>query len=59
MSEKPFSPLRQRMLEEMSVRRFHPIRNASTSVPSRGLPPSWMEPGTLQLQKSCGRSNCT
>jgi hypothetical protein len=36
MSERPISPLRHRMLEDRSVRRFTPIRNASTSEQSRG-----------------------
>jgi hypothetical protein len=37
MSEKPISPLGQRMLEDMDMRRFTPDTNASTCGPSRGL----------------------
>jgi len=35
MSQKPISPLRQRMLEDMSLRGFGPIRNETTYALSR------------------------
>ena len=58
MSEKPISPLRQRMLDDMSLRRFTPTRNATTSELSRSSQPSWAGPPTLRRPKSCVRSSC-
>ena len=59
MSEKPISPLRQRMLEDMNVRRFSdPIRNASISgrQEARGLP----RPLSRHRDggRRCARSSC-
>jgi hypothetical protein len=39
MSEKPISPLRQRMLEDMSRVGSHPTRNVTTSALSRSWRP--------------------
>ena len=46
MSEKPISPLRQRMLEDMNVRRFTPDGQRDYVRASRGLLPSWVGPRT-------------
>ncbi len=35
MSEKPISPLRQRMLEDMTVRKLGAATKRATSAPSR------------------------
>jgi hypothetical protein len=35
MGEKPISPLRQRMLEDMNVRRFSPAFTLADSLASR------------------------
>ena len=40
MSEKPISPLRQRMLEDMSVRRFAPDTQRESTVPNC-IPRPW------------------
>ena len=37
MSEKPISPLRQRMLEDMNMRRFVPDRGCQKECVSRFL----------------------
>lgn len=58
MSEKPISPLRQRMLDDMNMRRFVPdtqreyIRAVKRLRFSSALPP------TVRRRKSCARSSC-
>ena len=59
MSQKPISPLRQRMFEDMSLRGLRPIRNVTTSALSRSWRPIWAGPPTPRLRKTCARSNCT
>ena len=59
MSKKPISPLRQRMLEDMSLRGFTPdtqrdyIRAVKKLAAFLGRSPDTATPGT------CARSNCT
>ncbi|MGY3512849.1 hypothetical protein ACVIQY_005824 [Bradyrhizobium sp. USDA 3051] len=56
MSEKPISPLRQRRLDDMNMRRFVPDtqREYIRAVKrlSSALPP------TVRRRKSCARSSC-
>ena len=56
MSEKPISPLRQRMLDDMSVRRFTADTQREYIRAVKRL--SWGGPRTLRLPKTCARSNC-
>jgi hypothetical protein len=59
MSEKPIRPVRQRMLDDMNVRRFTPdtqrdyIRAVKTLAAFLGRSP------TPPLPKTCVRSSCT
>ena len=57
MSEKPISPLRQRMLEDMSVRGLTPDRNVTTSALSRSWRPFWAGLPTPRLPKTCALSS--
>jgi len=50
MSEKPISPLRQRMLDDMNMRRFTLDTNATTFVLSRRLQPFWPSPDTATAE---------
>jgi hypothetical protein len=59
MSEKPISPLRQRMLEDMSLRGFTPDTQRDYIPLSRSWRPFWAGPPTPRLRKTCVRSNCT
>ena len=58
MSEKPISPLRQRMLDDMNMRRFVPdtqreyIRAVKKLASFLGRSPNSAPP------KSCARSSC-
>ena len=55
MSEKPISPLRQRMIEDMTVRSFTTTRNATTSAPSRTSQPSSAARPTRRRPRICAR----
>ena len=58
MSEKPITPLRQRMIEDMSVRRFTPATQRQYIRAVKRLAASSADPPTPRPQKSCGRSSC-
>jgi hypothetical protein len=58
MSEKPISPLRRRMLEDMSMRRFVPDTQREYIRAVKSLRASWAVRPTVRLPKSCARSSC-
>jgi hypothetical protein len=60
MSEKPISPLRQRMLEDMSLRGFTPdTQRDYIRAVKRTWRPFWAGLPTPRLPKTYARSNCT
>ena len=60
MSEKPISPLRQRMLEDMSLRGFTPDTQRDYIRAVKKLAAFfWAGPPTRRLPKICARSSCT
>ena len=59
MSEKPISPLRQRMLEDMSLRGFTPDTQGDYIRAVKKLAAFWAGPPTPRQRKTCARSNCT
>ena len=58
MSEKPISPLRRRMIEDMTMRRFAPRRNTTISVQSRSSLPFSAARPIRRLPKTCAHSSC-
>ena len=59
MSEKPISPLRQRMLEDMSLRGFTPDTQRDYIRAVKKLAAFWAGLPIPQLLKTYARSNCT
>ena len=59
MSEKPISPLRQRMLEDMSLRGFTPDTQRDYIRAVKKLAAFLGRSPTPRLRKTCARSNCT
>ena len=59
MSDKPISPLRQRMLEDMSLRGFTPDTQRDYIRAVKKLAAFWAGPPTPRLRKTYARSNCT
>ena len=58
MSEKPISPLRRRMLEDISVRRFTPATQRQYIGAVKRLAAFLSGPPTPRPRKSCARSSC-
>jgi hypothetical protein len=58
MSEKPISPLRQRMLDDMNMRRFVPDTQREYIRAVKRLATFLGRPPTPRRRKSCARSNC-
>ena len=57
MSEKPITPLRQRMIEDMSVRRFTPATQRQYIRAVKRLAAFLGRFPTPRPQRSCGRSS--
>ena len=58
MSEKPISPLRQRMLEDMNMRRFVPDTQREYIRAVKKLASFLGRSPTARRPKSCARSSC-
>ncbi len=58
MSEKPISPLRQRVLEDMSMRRFVPDTQREYIRAVKRLATFLGRSPTARPRKSCARSSC-
>jgi hypothetical protein len=53
MSDKPISPLRRRMIEDMSVRKFGEKTQHDYIRQSRALPSSWAARPRRQAPRTC------
>lgn len=58
MSEKPISPLRQRMLDDMNMRRFVPDTQREYIRAVKRLRVFLSPPPIVRRRKSCARSSC-
>ena len=59
MSQKPISPLRQRMLEDMSLRGFTPDTQQDYIRAVKKRRPFSVGPPTRRPPKICAHSSCT
>jgi hypothetical protein len=59
MTDKAISPLRRRLIEDMTIRRLGPKTQHTISATSKGLPISWASlptrpPPRMSIAISCG-----
>ena len=56
---QPISPLRQRMIEDMNLRKLAPKTRPVISVLLRSWPIIWITHRIQPLPKTCASSSCT
>ena len=56
---QPISPLRQRMIEDMTMRKLAPKTQASYIRAVKKLADSWVTHHIARLQKTCASFSCT